>query len=673
MTVHVFIGAGPANLHRALKIKRIDPKAKIVIIDDRLRPEHKDIDRVRARANIFRFENEDVTAKLLADGINQEKLLGLMHQRQFSVRQGFQHHDDKVFSSKPFSQIQIRDLQLILIDTLCEDEANPPLLIKKKLDVDSNEAIQREVAMVLYNNRASLEGIDEENDIKIHVATGALHDDDQQAQIVYPEKIKVQVNGATDDVKAMPVTPLHGTTTFVITGKLSCDQLRRNQRSLDLTPWQEPLAAFGWHLVRPPRIRVFYANDILYIGAEIPAAMNGMEDKNAYELAITDYTRKIASLVFPDLDIASLPVNPYLRSRFPTPRGERGVVIHAAHQQSLQWGEGQLEADVSIMHHGDSRYLPHYQTGSGFVTGFLQNELYAEIYSRNNFADLIEWASAKDNAFHMDAAKVIDSYMALADMDEKRAVELFQAELFMTYSREIIEENKRKVGRYFNALHSQELNALNDKFPDLLEVFNRHGEGNYKHYSLSDFKGPDYKLAVIRLLKANNIGFLREVLPTILNKDFSRVRNSDLLKIRDMHVLDYERNIVVDSQETDVFTKAMQQLANSNFADLTDKVETIANLFETNKEIHCRAAISFFKSKHSVTIHKYAKDLRELVGSYHNNPEMLKSHVLSKTMKFHDKLTEGSSRRTLDYLLQVVDQEFLQEQAVNLAAATQHA
>ena len=110
MTIHVFVGVGPANLHRALKIQKIDPKAKLVFIDDRINEAQREIDREPARANIFRFETEDVTDKLIQDGVRAEDLEPLIYKREFSVAKGFQEGDDRVFSNKPFTQIQIRDL-----------------------------------------------------------------------------------------------------------------------------------------------------------------------------------------------------------------------------------------------------------------------------------------------------------------------------------------------------------------------------------------------------------------------------------------------------------------------------------------------------------------------------------------------------------------------------------
>ena len=64
--IHVFLGAGPGNLHRALALRNIDPDAKFVFIDKRLQPDNPDerIERDRSRANIFRFETDEVTQLL---------------------------------------------------------------------------------------------------------------------------------------------------------------------------------------------------------------------------------------------------------------------------------------------------------------------------------------------------------------------------------------------------------------------------------------------------------------------------------------------------------------------------------------------------------------------------------------------------------------------------------
>ncbi|PWY54946.1 hypothetical protein DGG96_14175 [Legionella qingyii] len=666
MTIHVFIGSGPANLHRAIKIKNLDPDAQIILIDNRLRPETLDIDRDEARANIFRFENEDVTQKLIADGVNLD---GLIHERDFSVVQGFQHGDDKVFSNKRFSQIQIRDLQLAFLKTLFS-KGKKPVLINQNVDVTNDASIQKGVAELI-------KGLNTENqDIQIHVATGALRDDKKKQQIIYPEKTQLLMPEATEDVKGMTEVPCHGTTTFVITGKVTCDDLRDNQRSLDLTSWQSALKEFGWNLVRPPRIRVFYANDILYIGAEIPAKM--MDEKNApikeYEEQITQYTRKIASLVFPNLPINELPVNPHLRSRFRTPRGEKGTVITTI-SSDVQ--------NITIFHHGDSRYLPHYQTGSGFVTGFLQNELYAEVYGRTSFKELLELAYKKDprgvyKGIH--ASTLEATYMKLTGNDKNAALDAFRKELFMAFSRDIIEENKAKVGRYLNALHSQELEAFKqpDLFEEIIDLYNKHVHLKLK---AEQFKGIDQRVAVVQLLKTNNVGFLNAILPRLLNKDFSNIPEKQLLHIRNMHVLDYENNLkkeddiaphisridkilkgaaLVNSVKQhnfkDIVLKNMKNLADEDSGELKSKLTALIKSIESNKNLHCRAFFSFFKGKHSDTINKFIEDMKLITKN--DDLELMRVDALRTIMAFNNKLITGNSQRTLHALQQVTSDVF---------------
>ncbi len=168
MTIHVFVGAGPANLHRALKVKKIDPNAQIVFIDNRLRPETRDIDRERARANIFRFENNVVTESLIADGVDRREFAALTYERDFSVAQGFQSGDDTVFSANRFTQIQIRDLQLLLLKTLDRLPGPKPVLLSDKIDVDSFDLIEKSVADILHAHQQDVSLGDETPNIQIH-------------------------------------------------------------------------------------------------------------------------------------------------------------------------------------------------------------------------------------------------------------------------------------------------------------------------------------------------------------------------------------------------------------------------------------------------------------------------------------------------------------------------
>ncbi len=674
MTIHVFVGVGPANLHRALKIQKIDPQAKLVFIDDRINEELREIDREPARANIFRFETDDVTVKLIQDGVRAEELEPLIYKREFSVHQGFQEGDDRVFSSKPFTQIQIRDLQILLMQTIDrKGGANHPLMLKKKLDLENEAAMQAEIAQILQEHQEALEiNPHEKADLRIHIATGALRGDSDKNEIIYPDKASHNMQVATSDIQAMTVTPLHGTTTFFIPEphKEFLDRLRDDQRSLDLTNWQPALEKFGWSLVRPPRIRVFYCNDVLYIGAEIPAQLMNLVDKREFEQSVTDYTRTIATLVFPHLPIKDLPVNPYLRSRFPTSRGERGDVIHTQHEQELAWGEGSLHADVTVLTHGDSRYLPHYQTGSGFVTAFLQNELYAEIYSRNSFEDLVEWAKANHQLYaEINVEKITQQYMKLTNDDEKKALEAFQKELFMAFSRDIIDENKKKVGRYLNATHTQALNALGRNLDMLIKMYNRHHDTQLTEHMVHGF--PKEQI-ILELLKSNSTNFLKEIMPQLLNADFRTVDDKKLLHLRDMHLQDFEHNHNVDaSREEKAQIKANQQaihgIITNNFEEkidfiiskpekLVENITNIAERLKNNPVLHQRAAISIFTGAHSAKINKFAQKIDELTKNYSDNPEQLEQEAKKALIDFHTTLKKGSSRRTMSALQELVQE-----------------
>ncbi|MGQ3888642.1 hypothetical protein ACQUW5_06365 [Legionella sp. CNM-1927-20] len=535
MPIHVFVGAGPANLHRALKVRKLDPSAQIIILDRHLNPKNHSLDREKSRANIFRFERDDVTDKLIADGLDKQALDKLIHERKFSVAQGFQQGDDSVFAAKSFSQIQIRDLQQILLDTLWQQD-NIKLIAQ---NLNLNEPISEQVIDILKHLKLT------DSDIQIHVATGALQGDAQRHEIIYPDKKTYQMENTTPDVEAMPVVPVHGTTTFFIKDQynreiISCDTLERHQRSLDLTPWQEPLKKFGWNLVRPPRIRVFYANDILYIGAEIPISMMSIINKKEFEKKVADYTRKIAELVFPDLPIQDLKANDVLRSRFPTGRGESGQVISSATVDL----PNQQKANITIFNNGDSRYLPHYQTGSGFVTGFLQNEIYAEIYQHQTLKDLFEWAKERN---HIDKKKGFDQfkkqYEQLTDtQDETINLRVFQQELYVALTRDIIEENKKKVGRYFNALHQQTLTLMPKHFDEFFNEFKKHSL-TPPVLPLKFTTEADKVVAILAMLKSDNIDFLRGILPRLLNDNISILTNNQLLSLRNAYLDDLKRNL----------------------------------------------------------------------------------------------------------------------------------
>jgi hypothetical protein len=558
MTTHVFIGIGPANLHRALKIQKINPNDKLVFIDDRIRPDTRDINRERARANIFRFENDEVTAKLLADGISQEDWDPLVYHREFSIERGFQFGDDTVFSNKDFTQIQIRDLQLVLMKTIDRkgrEHSNEPVLINQKVGMTPGQTIEDEVLDILKRQANLNLNTQEIQNIKIHVATGALQGNSEKHEIIYPDKVSynTQFDSSSEDIAALTVTPLHGAATFIIQHPNDLHYLQEFQRSLDLADWGPALKEFGWNLVRPPRIRVFYTNDILYIGTEIPISMKDMPQVE-FEKKLTAYTRQIATLVFPNLPVNILPENPHLRTRFPTARGECGEAIRTCPQKQVAWNGTTVTPNRTVYTHGDSRYLPHYQTGSGFVTAFLQNELYAEIYSRNSFKELVDWANSKLAKLPLSQQKtskalsvdeVQQQYNQLAATMPGTALEAFQQELFLSFSRDIIEQNKQKVGRYFNAIHNQTISLLGKQLDTLIKTYNRHHATKLK---IEKFQGKDItpEEIAIELLKTNNVAFLREILPQLLNMDFTDLSDEAILNIRSIHIVDFKRNITLE-------------------------------------------------------------------------------------------------------------------------------
>jgi hypothetical protein len=227
--------------------------------------------------------------------------------------------------------------------------------------------------------------------------------------------------------------------------------------------------------------------------------------------------------------------------------------------------------------HGDSRYLPHYQTGSGFVTAFHQNQLYAEIYSRNTFAELVEWAIREQNLpATTDVEKLEKIYKDKTEQNAKLALEAFQQELFMAFSRDIIDHNKERVGKYFNAIHTQALNALGNKIDELLIRYN-----HYHGTELDRTQFPDMKpsLVAMVLLHTNNQGFLREILPQLLNKDFTSLKNKDIFHVRDMHLLDFDKNFGMEDAQRMVKQKVALQIVHNAVAKV--KLELAATELDT--------------------------------------------------------------------------------------------
>lgn len=222
----------------------------------------------------------------------------------------------------------------------------------------------------------------------------------------------------------------HGTTAFFIksseTGAqlISSRELEDDQRSLDLTSnWQPVLKDYGWNLIRPPRICVFYDNDVLYVNAETPANMMRIRARRDYQNAVIEYNRAIASLIFPHTNISQLPVNPQLRSSIQSEHSEIDQVFSHANDKNIN-----IQAIAALEHH----------------------------------------------------------------------------------------------------------------FDEILTSYNHHQS---TYFTTTDFAGLDKRIAVMEMLRVDNLGFLREILPRLLNKDFSKVVDDELLHTRDLYLHDYEENL----------------------------------------------------------------------------------------------------------------------------------
>src|SRR5262249_37536262 len=81
---------------------------------------------------------------------------------------------------------------------------------------------------------------------------------------------------------------------------ISCERLEKAQRSLDDSPWQSDLKQYAWDLIRPPRIQVFYANDVLALYAEMPESLSCMKARPRQERG-KNYLRALSCLIFPNL------------------------------------------------------------------------------------------------------------------------------------------------------------------------------------------------------------------------------------------------------------------------------------------------------------------------------------------------------------------------------------
>lgn len=657
MTSHVYIGAGPTGLTAILSLIRQEKIAatrehrepnfeNILLVDNRLILDGGDVrfDRARARSNIFRFTT-DYTQKLFDLGIAPTDFDKLSHRRNFEDR-NFQANDDNVFGRKAYDQIQIRDLQQLLIEAIIRESGGQVKFAKEKIEGKLNEEaeVRQQLAKVIP---ASYQA----DDVELHIATGALRDDVESASLLYPSQMDSGTKREpSPDTVGMPVTPEHGTQTFQLPGNFKQNnrlraELAKSQVSLDDTQWQSALAAQGWNLNRPPRVRIFFANDILYIGTEVPQSFKdlaGQDRKDGgtrYKQAIQDYTKTIASLVFSGLKVnvdgalkstygvlSGAELTPVQHAQFNTARGERGVVLQTFANPNVA---AEVRGQIRVHHGGDRRYLPHYQTGSGFVTAFVVNLLEEDIYSKSSFEELIAWA--KENG-HLDKeteiAKIKAQYAKFTGSSNEQVQFLaFRDELFTTVSRDIINENKQKVQKYFLGLQKQSLDLI---AKNMVQI---HGGSE-----------PMSPIQVIDHLKKCPCQEAIELIRPTINQEMGQLTDEQVLEIRDVFVKNSIRTFTL------AFDDAVTEQA----------LDKLINNFDKASDLHVRKnAIgsigSFFgvKGKYSDDIKKFEKLLKQIKSDLANKTiavDDAKSQLADAVDEFQEVLIKGNSQRTLDVL-----------------------
>lgn len=530
MPTHYFVGIGPANLDRALKIRKIEPDAILIFFDPRINADGT-LDRERSRANIFRFPISDKQT-IIDSGIDKGSFEAVSTDRSFSEDKGFQAGDLSVFGSENFTQIQIRDLQKLYLDKL--KGPNTHFISSRfpeehlKLLEDRQHPLR---AAIPANLKLTLD------ESTFHIAPGALTEDTSKHSIIYPAKSdKGYSPEVSPDLQSMPVTAMHGTCTFKLPPEFNIEELNEIVKSLDNTEWRAKLREHGWLVFRPPRVRLFYANDTLYIGTEVPASfeadvING-QPNDRYKQKLAQFTKSIATLMLPGIEAAigqklvanSTGVN--APSFFKTHRGESGHVVR-----------GIENTIFNLITHGDRRYLPHYQTGSGFLTATQQNDVYVTIFLSNNFDDLYDKAYDKGYVTKS-KADTLTQYKKKVGNDDKRILHAFQTDLYTFATHEILHDNKVKVDKYFTEIQKQTLNLLSEDaaFDELCDVFITSGS-KLKGYLAEDYRC--LKIArpmmIMEMLNQGNNRFLKYILPQLMNIDPSKIKIREKKDIKRLH------------------------------------------------------------------------------------------------------------------------------------------
>jgi hypothetical protein len=384
MKIHVFIGAELINLHLALKIRQMMPKAELIIIDDRIRLASRDFDRSSLSTHLFYFENDTIKQSLLATGVDEQELDALSQDHSVLPEQAFELKGNKGVERKRFKQIQVRDLQQILIHAL-DKTAPRPIFLNAKINLG--------LATNLQNQSLELDETLENAVINLLLEQGLLNTVDQK---------EVDIHVASEPRDEVKTATRFGTLRFFIkdqsTGKehLSCNVLEEARSSLNESTWQNDLKFHAWDLIRPPRVKVFYAHDVLAIYAELPESLNS-QDISLEQEPVNHYFFSLAKLIFPSLatTLSQLPVQFDLHPSFSPIRADEALAIGKQHQQAIEWNEKSSSILTRLLKHCDARYLPHTQTGSGVITGFLLNELFTDIYCQQHVDDLLAWAKAQ--------------------------------------------------------------------------------------------------------------------------------------------------------------------------------------------------------------------------------------------------------------------------------------
>lgn len=500
-SIHILIGSGPANLDRLAHIFELDKDAYCIVVDSRFidAPERKgSFDREKARANIFALPEQAVCQRMYERGIDIHDSARF---RVFEDKARQRHDADFLPHRSRINQIPIRDLQESYLSTLSAKYGKQIQFIQYRIPDDFEDPSVRDASLndicSIAQIGEDLEALKRRTQISVHVATGALDEEKQADAITYPTCLTPYVRGVSIDTETMLEVQEHGTQTYLFPDSLSfeqlaseseesvfaeicrgmipsstsaralfvesaedgskkmdkilhkalLDRLEDEQVSLDDTLWQHLLREQGWQLSRPPRIRIFMS-DHLYIGTEVPRWSK--EDKAGYNRRVEQFTSSILRLVFPNfgkLLFSAGALTPYQTGQFDTRRGEKG--------------RGLVNDDrIKVFHHGDRRYLPHYQTGTGFVTAFRCNQLYFDIYSKLSLETLYEFGvSQKAIDPNVKSFEELRSeyYVLSGTEDESAVLQMMQDELYAILTRDVINANKESVDKYYLALFKQSL------------------------------------------------------------------------------------------------------------------------------------------------------------------------------------------------------------------------